>query len=78
MKTTECQHTTSCIKYLGAYWLLETFCPASAFVTVDRDEPANPKHFIHVTVSNKLKMKTISLKLITFEIKKNHAGHSDK
>jgi len=35
---------------LGAKWLLETFCPASAFVTVDRDESANPKHFIHVAV----------------------------
>jgi hypothetical protein len=42
-------------KTLGFRWLLERFCPASAFATVDRDEARNPQRFIHVTVGNKCK-----------------------
>jgi uncharacterized protein len=37
-------------KTLGFKWLLEVFCPASAFVSADRDEARNPQRFIHVTV----------------------------
>jgi hypothetical protein len=37
-------------KTLGVKWLLEVFCPASAFVTADRDEARNPQRFIHVSV----------------------------
>ena len=37
-------------KTLGFKWLHECFCPASAFVTSDRDEARNPQRFIHVTV----------------------------
>jgi hypothetical protein len=37
-------------KTLGVKWLCEVFCPASAFVTADRDEARNPQRFIHVTV----------------------------
>jgi len=37
-------------KTLGFKWLFETFCPASAFVSVDSDEARNPQRFIHVTV----------------------------
>jgi hypothetical protein len=33
-------------KTLGFRWLLERFCPASAFATVDRDEARNPQRFI--------------------------------
>ncbi|SKC24293.1 hypothetical protein SAMN03080601_03592 [Alkalitalea saponilacus] len=40
-------------KTLGVKWLLEVFCPASAFVTADRDEARNPQRFIHVTVVHK-------------------------
>ena len=38
-------------KTLGVRWLLECFCPASAFATADSDEARNPQRFIHVTVS---------------------------
>jgi len=41
-------------KTLGFKWLFEALCPASAFVTADRDEARNPQRFIHVTVANKL------------------------
>jgi hypothetical protein len=37
-------------KTLGVKWLFETSCPASAFVTADRDEARNPQRFIHVSV----------------------------
>ncbi len=37
-------------KTLGVRWLLEVFCPASAFVSADSDEARNPQRFIHVTV----------------------------
>jgi|GEM_PF-603638 len=37
-------------KTLGVRWLLECFCPASTFVSADRDEARNPQRFIHVTV----------------------------
>jgi hypothetical protein len=40
-------------KTLGFRRLCETFCPASAFVTADRDEARNPQRFIHVTVVRK-------------------------
>ena len=42
-------------KTLGFRWLLERFCPASAFATVDRDEARNPQRFIHVTVMGNFK-----------------------
>lgn len=42
-------------KTLGFKWLLEVFCPASAFATADRDEARNPQRFIHVTVSRHTK-----------------------
>lgn len=42
-------------KTLGFRWLLEVFCPASAFASADRDEFRNPQRFIHVTVIGKLK-----------------------
>jgi hypothetical protein len=44
--------TTANIMYktLGFKWLPEVFCPASAFVTADRDEARNPQRFIHVSV----------------------------
>ena len=38
-------------KTLGFKWLLEVFYPASAFVSVDRNEARNPQRFIHVTVT---------------------------
>jgi len=37
-------------KTLWFKWLHEAFCPASDFVTADRDEAGNPQRFIHVTV----------------------------
>ena len=37
-------------KTLGAMWLHECFCPASAFVTADKKVARNPQRFIHVTV----------------------------
>ena len=42
-------------KTLGVKWLIEYFCPASAFVTADSDEARNPQRFIHVTVVVHLK-----------------------
>lgn len=42
-------------KTLGFRWLLESFCPASAFVSADSDEARNPQRFIHVTVTTHLK-----------------------
>ena len=41
-------------KTLGFKWLIEAFCPASTFVSADRDEARNPQRFIHVTVMGKL------------------------
>ncbi len=38
-------------KTLGFRWLIEVFCPASAFSTADSDEVRNPQRFTHVTVS---------------------------
>jgi hypothetical protein len=40
-------------KTLGFKWLIQAFCPASAFVSADRDEARNPQRFIHVSVANK-------------------------
>lgn len=37
-------------KTLGVKWLIETFSPASAFVSADRDEARKPQRFIHVSV----------------------------
>ena len=37
-------------KTLGFKWLFQVFCPASAFVTADRNEARNPQRFIHVSV----------------------------
>lgn len=37
-------------KTLGFKWLIECFCPASAFMSADSDEARNPQRFIHVTV----------------------------
>lgn len=37
-------------KTLGFMWLHEAFCPASAFVSVDRNEARNPQRFIYVGV----------------------------
>ncbi len=36
-------------KTLGVRWLIEVFCPASAFAMADKDEARNPQRFIHVT-----------------------------
>ncbi len=41
---------TSCIKHWGVKWLIQAFCPASAFVSADRNEARNPQRFIHATV----------------------------
>ena len=41
-------------KTLGFKWLIECFCPASAFATAYSDEARNPQRFIHVTVSANL------------------------
>jgi len=32
---------------------MQSFCPASALVSVDSDEARNPQRFIHVTVTAK-------------------------
>ena len=37
-------------KTLGFKWLFKGFCPASAFVSADRDDARNPQRFIHVSV----------------------------
>lgn len=37
-------------KTSGFRWLHEAFCPASAFVTADKDDTRNPQRFIPVTV----------------------------
>ncbi len=39
-------------KALGFNWLNHAFCPASAFVSADRNEARNPQRFIHATVGN--------------------------
>jgi len=44
---------------LGVKWLIEYFCPASAFVTADSDEARKPQRFIHVTVVCYYKKETI-------------------
>ena len=49
-------------KTLGFRWLFESFCPAFAFATADRDEARNPQHFIHVSVTNKPKRNARQLK----------------
>lgn len=38
-------------KALVFKWLNHIFCPASAFVSADRNEARNPQRFIHATVS---------------------------
>ena len=49
--------TTANIVYktLGFKWLIQAFCPASAFVSVDRYEARNPQRFIHATVRQNAK-----------------------
>ena len=42
-------------KTLGFRWIIEVFCPASAFVSADSDEARNPQRFIHVIVSGQAK-----------------------
>ena len=37
-------------KTLEFNWLNQAFCPASAFVSADRNEARNPQRFIHATV----------------------------
>ena len=46
-------------KTLRFKWLIEVFCPASAFVSADSDEARNPQRFIHVTVMPHYKNKKI-------------------
>jgi|ADurb_Gly_03_Slu_FD_contig_101_216806_length_3582_multi_3_in_0_out_0_5 hypothetical protein len=48
-------------KTLRFKWLIEVFCPASAFVSADSDEARNPQRFIHVTVVAKLRKPEISI-----------------
>lgn len=48
-------------KTLRFKWLIEVFCPASAFVSADSDEARNPQRFIHVTVGSKHKDSNIRL-----------------
>jgi hypothetical protein len=51
-------------KTLGAKWLFEVFCPASAFATADRDEARNPQRFIHVSVTNHYENDTIDINIL--------------
>lgn len=37
-------------KALGFRWINQAFCPASAFVSADKNEARNPQRFIHATV----------------------------
>ena len=46
-------------KTLGFSWLLEVFCPASAFVSAYRYEARNPQRFIHVTVMGNYEEETV-------------------
>ena len=39
-------------KTLGFKWLFEVFCPASAFVSADKDEARNTQRFIHAAVGS--------------------------
>ena len=50
-------------KTLGFKWLRLAFCPASAFVSADRDEARNPQRFIHVSVSTNLKMRIVDIEM---------------
>jgi hypothetical protein len=36
-------------KTLGFKWLLGVFCPASTFVTADRDEARNPQRILRIS-----------------------------
>ena len=49
-------------KTLGFKWLYESFCPALAFATADRDEARNPQRFIHVTVRQNSRKTSDTLK----------------
>ncbi len=52
-------------KTLGFRWLFESFCPAFAFATADRDEARNPQHFINVSVrGNHKKKEKLTFKII--------------
>lgn len=60
-------------KTLGFRWLIEVFCPASAFSTADSDEVRNPQRFTHVTVGSKCKGRHHNNKLTPKNEKKvNH------
>lgn len=39
-------------KTLGFKWLIQAFCPASAFVSADSDKARNPQRFIHANVGH--------------------------
>lgn len=62
-------------KTLGFRWLIEVFCPASAFSTADSDEVRNPQRFTHVTVTGKRKKRpcylTDNLNSIFLQLKNN-------
>jgi len=44
-------------KTLGFKWLKQAFCPASAFVSANRNEARNPQRFIHASVRANAKKK---------------------
>jgi hypothetical protein len=46
-------------KTLGFRWLNQAFCPASAFVSADRNEARTPQRFIHATVMPHPKRATV-------------------
>jgi len=48
-------------KTLGFKWLNQAFCPASAFVSADRNEARNPQRFIHAAVICMTRPTTINL-----------------
>lgn len=47
-------------KTLGFKWLNQSFCPASAFVSADRNVAPNPQRFIHVAVGGNNKKLTMN------------------
>ncbi len=49
-------------KTLGVMWLSQAFCPASAFVSADKNQARNPQRFIHVTVGENGKKRIINIK----------------
>jgi hypothetical protein len=53
-------------KTLGVKWLNQAFCPASAFLSADRNEVRNPQRFIHAAVVHKLKKATTQTAHLVF------------